>query len=65
MIFAVQITVTTGIIRRINVGNIDQSKKYALVIANLVLFLGTLLIFEIRHRNLLKSKVPFKTKEDI
>lgn len=36
-----------------------------MVIANLLLFVGTLLICELKHRNILKTEVPFKTKDEI
>jgi hypothetical protein len=49
MIFATQLAVITGIMRRIEIGKMDEPKKVGLVIANVILFVGTLLFGEIRH----------------
>lgn len=61
MVFATQLTITTGILRRVSIGGDDQPKKVALAVLNVVLFFGAILIFEIRHQRILRELVPFKT----
>ena len=49
MIFATQLVVITGIMRRIDIGKMDEPKKVGLIVGNVILFVGTLLFGEIRH----------------
>ena len=61
MIFATQVAVTTGILRRVNISFFqDQPKKVALVILNILFFFGTLLLLEIRHQRRLRVPVALK-----
>lgn len=65
MIFAVQVTITTGIIRRVSIGQHDKGKWIVLVIANLVLYLGALGYGEYMHQKRLSTVVPLKGKDQI
>ena len=49
MIFATQLVVITGIMRRIDIGKMDEPKKVSLIVGNVIIFVGTLLFGEIRH----------------
>jgi hypothetical protein len=49
MIFATQLVVITGIMRRIDIGKMDEPKKVGLIVGNVIIFVGTLLFGEIRH----------------
>lgn len=50
MLFATQLVVITGIIRRIDIGNNDHPKKVGLIIANVIIFVGTLVVGEVIHQ---------------
>jgi hypothetical protein len=68
MIFAVQVAMTTGIIRRATLDGSDSHKgeMVGLVIFNLVLYLGSLGLGEYFHYKRLHTFVPLKgTKEVI
>ena len=62
MIFATQLAVTTGIFRRIEIGQQNQVKKLCLSIGNLLFFFGTLVYFEIRHQKILAETIQLKAK---
>lgn len=49
MIFAVQVAITTGIIRRVSIGGHDRAKWIILVIVNLLGYLGSLGLGEYYH----------------
>lgn len=65
MIFAVQVTITTGIIRRVSIGGHDRNKWIGLVIGNLVMYLGSLGLGEYFYQKTLRSVVPFKGTNEI
>ena len=65
MLFATQIAVITGIIRRIDIANNDQPKKVGLILGNVVLFVGTLVIGEINHQRRLRTEVKFKSVDEV
>jgi hypothetical protein len=49
IIYYTQVVIITGIIRRTNIGLHDQPKRVILIVVNVLLFVGTLLLFEVRH----------------
>lgn len=65
MLFATQIAVITGIIRRIDIANNDQPKKVGLILGNVVLFVGTLVIGEINHQRRLRTEVKLKSVDEV
>lgn len=65
MIFAVQLTITTGIIRRVAIGGHDRGKWIGLVILNFVLYFGSLGLGEYYYQKRLRSVVPFKGTKEI
>lgn len=61
MVFAVQITVCTGIARRISISpSQNDGEKIALIIVNLLIFIVGLASGEILHQRRLKARVEWK-----
>ena len=66
VVITVQAAVVTGIRHRVEAaGNGDLRTQDTLIVANVLLFFGVLVWFEIKHQRILKTDIRFKTAADL